>query len=425
MNKIAIRILILILIIISGCIVIRNDISLPDNQKGTGTGMSLFKINTDEFRVDIKWSPPQVANAYYKDYSHQGLTYQDDHGQDEQIRTREPEIYIDAINAKLTNIQRKLSIDRQEKINPRNEQLSALYEFARTSPYQYLGINFYNDAFLSVDYYFTNGVKFDYIHPGLEYSPFEIFMLPYRQNSVNYHGITIVQNMYTPTILDTTIVLKGDRPFAGYLYAGQYKISINPEKHFKQYSELDIGIIGPNSMGSSVQTTIHETKPVGWINQIKNDIIINYNFSFEKGFINTSHFELNGLLTGKVGTLYDNIGLGFSSRIGKLSPYFEDIGLSRTSLKNSKQKNIQYGFIVSSIIHYVGYDATLQGGILNKTSIYIFEPDQIERLTFTGSLGLIFTYNNFGLRSEFFYITPEFKGGKDHKWVQIGTIFRF
>ena len=51
------------------------------------------------------------------------------------------------------------------------------------------------------------------------------FLLPYPGNSSDYFGISLVQNMYTPTNPDLGEIMINDRPFAAYLYLGHFKIS--------------------------------------------------------------------------------------------------------------------------------------------------------------------------------------------------------
>jgi len=286
--------------------------------------------------------------------------------------------------------------------------------------------HFSNDAMLSMDYYYTNGVRFDYIDPNIAKSPFGYFMLPYRQNSVSYHGISLVQDFFTPLVLDTTAIQYGDRPFAGVLYAGQFKVTINPKKRYKQVSEIDFGIIGPESLGGFVQTTIHETRPTGWVNQVSNDVVVNYNVRVEQGLINIEHFDINGVFEGKVGTLYTNVGAGFYSRVGSFMSYFKNIGLVGPGKNGyTGRSKIQYAFTFSSILRAVAYDATLQGGMFSNNNIYTLSPEDINRLVFNASLGIEFSYKFFGFRTEMNYITPEFKGSKEHRWIHMAATFCF
>jgi hypothetical protein len=309
---------------------------------------------------------------------------------------------------------------------PRSVEFITEFDLPEVSEDRLFSAHFSNDAMLSMDYYYTNGVRFEYIDPGLARSPFGYFMLPYRQNSVNYHGISLVQDFYTPLVLDTTAVQYGDRPFAGVLYAGQFKVTLNPAKNYKQVSEVNLGIIGPESLGGFVQTTIHETKPTGWVNQVRNDVVFNYNIRIEKGIINNNHFDLNSVLEGKMGTLFTNAGAGFYSRIGSFMPYFENIGIKGPGKNGyTGHSKLQYALTFSSIVRAVAYDATLQGGLFSRNNIYTLAPEEINRLVFNASFGIEFTYKFFGFRTEMNYITPEFKAGKEHRWLHMAATFSF
>ena len=286
--------------------------------------------------------------------------------------------------------------------------------------------HFNNDVMLNIDRYYTNGIRFDYIDPALAKSPFGYFMLPYRNHSVNYHGISLVQDIYTPITLDTTAIQYGDRPFAGVLYIGQFKITLDPVKKFKQVSEVNFGVLGPNSLGGFVQTTIHETKPTGWVNQVSNDVIFNYHVRFEKGLVNNQHFDFNSVFEGKAGTLHTNIGAGFYTRIGSFMPYFSNIGLVNPGRDAySAKSKIQYAINLTSILRVVAYDATLQGGMFTRDNIHTLSPEEISRLVFNAGLGIEFSYKFVGFQAKMNYISPEFKSGKQHLWLHMAATFCF
>ena len=423
----AIHIWIFVLISIFGCRIERTEVARPFH--GKLPDIPPIEIKTSRAPLDqdiLKWSPPQVSDFIYADYENTSVTHIP-LIESAQIRASEDLIQVPPIHVESIGIKIDRESLRLYEVHQRNEPYIVSFDIVKTSQDKLFTVHFANDALLSMDYYFTSGIKFDYIDPALANSPFALAMLPYRQNSVNYHGITISQDFFTPTVLDTTAIQYGDRPFAGVLYAGQFKIALNPKKHYKQVSELDIGIMGPESLGGFVQTNIHETKPTGWVNQVKNDVVINYNVRIEKGLVNTGHFDFNGVVQGKAGTLYTNAGLGFFSRIGSFMPYFENIGLTGPSQNGnySAKSKLQYAFTFSSLLNVVAYDATLQGGMFSENNIYTLHASEINRLVFNGSLGIEFTYKFFGFRTELHYITPEFAGGKEHRWVHMAATFCF
>lgn len=340
-----------------------------------------------------------------------------------------PEIIIkrDTIQGILVREAEAISIDGiLPNIQERESDEEAFYAISYVSTNRYVGVNFDNDIFNNTDYYYTNGIRIEYISPVFSSSPLSYPMLPYRKYSMNYHGMTIVQNMYTPTNPDVENVLEGDRPFAAYLYLGHFKNTLSHERRYRQYSELDIGLIGPGSLGGFVQNQIHDIEPVGWDNQIQNDLVLNYTAIVEKGLYNPGAFDLNVFAAGQIGTLYDNLGGGVRIRLGHMNSYFAMPGLAtKKSIEGADALNWQYGIFAHAKAKLVIYDATLQGGMINHSSNYTIPASDIERFVFEASIGLFISYKQFGLRLEQFYTTPEFKDAYDFRWGHINLTYCF
>jgi hypothetical protein len=238
--------------------------------------------------------------------------------------------------------------------------------------------------------------------------------------------MSIVQNMYTPTNPDTIILMQDDRPFAAYLYVSHFKITLDSKHSYRQYSELQIGLIGPGSLGGLVQSQIHDIEPVGWQNQVQNDIVLNYTAGIEKGLYNKGILDLNIFAEGQLGTLYTNAGAGVRVRTGKFNPYFIMPWLAGANSAEGKHARIwQYGIFASGKVKVVGYDASLQGGVFNQTSYYTIPAKDIERFVLQASLGVYFAYRQIGVMYEQFYITPEFKNAMHHRWGHINLSFCF
>lgn len=302
----------------------------------------------------------------------------------------------------------------------------AIYGLAYVSTNRYFAINFDNDIFNNTDYYYTNGIRFDYVAPIFASSPLAYPMLPYHKASMNYHGMSIVQNMYTPTNPDTIMQLEGDRPFSAYLYVGHFKNTLNSKTNYRQYSEIQLGLLGPGALGGLVQSQIHDIEPVGWQNQVQNDIVLNYKAGLEKGLINKGYFDLNVFAEGQLGTLYTNASAGMRIRAGRLNPYFIMPWLAMANSREGEHAHKwQYGIFASGKVKMVGYDATLQGGAFNRTSNYIIPDEEIERFVLQASAGVYFAFRQLGIMYEQFYITPEFKNAMHHRWGHVNVTYCF
>jgi len=326
-----------------------------------------------------------------------------------------------------------LEIDLREPVN-RNYLFSPVEnpEFSSMillSHDRSIRINFDNDLFDNTDRYYTNGVRFDFISPSLKQSPLSWLMVPYWGQGINYYGVSIGQNMYTPSTTKIAGIQYGDRPYAAYLVFGSFKISNDPVKKFRQTSELDLGVIGPSSFGEFFQKTVHSniptnSEPLGWEYQIQNDLVLNYNLTYEKSILSYRNVELNVNGAGDLGTLFTNFGGGFQFRAGLMNPYFDSYGFSGKLVNKAKgYSKFQVFVFITSLGKMIGYDATLEGGMFNKSSVYTLTGKEVDLLTYQGTLGLTLSYEGIRLDVEQFLLSPEFHGCAWHKWVHIGFTF--
>lgn len=295
----------------------------------------------------------------------------------------------------------------------------------------FLKISIDNDIIDYTDRFYTNGIRIDLISPFLAGNPVGKILVPYWGSGRNYYGLSIVQNLYTPSTTKTGGILYGDRPYAAFLYLGSFKITNDPVKRFRLSSELDLGIIGPYSFGEWVQRSFHKTvpsnnEPLGWEYQVKNDLVLNYQVTFDKGVFERKWASLNLVSSATLGTLYTNISGGFYIRSGWMNPYFANLGIARPyRLRLNHLHKAQCYFFLKGSGKLVGYDATLEGGLLNRTSVYTIPASNLSRLVFQTSLGLTITYGGFQIEAEQFFLSPEFTDGLWHKWVHIGLTFCF
>jgi hypothetical protein len=385
------------------------------------------KIKTGEEAWAPIWAPPEAPHFYYPPSPEIMVKHENNILPQPKRNIPQPKARRDTIEGIAVRVPGSISIVKETPELSKIDSVSqAYYAISYISTNSYFSVNFDNDIFSNTDYYYTNGIQFELVAPIFASSPFAWPMLPYRKESINYHGLTIVQNMYTPTNPDTISVIDGDRPFAAYLYIGHTKNTLSIERTYRQYSEIIIGLIGPGSLGGFVQSQIHNVEPVGWQNQIQNDLLLNYTAEFEKGIVNPAYFDLNIFGGAMIGTLYDNAYAGLRVRAGRLNPYFSMPGLAKQ--KSAEGKNTldyQIGLTGSAILKAVAYDATLQGGLFNNTSQYTIPGQDIENLVINASLGLFFAYKQLGIKYEHNYISPEFKDAKHHQWGHINITYCF
>ncbi len=284
-----------------------------------------------------------------------------------------------------------------------------------------LQINFDNDIFTNTDYYYTNGVNISVVTPMASSNPVNAIFPGRRNADISMSGFSICQNIYTPTDPDVEEIRYGDRPFAGLLTIGQFNRNTNFKKRLNISSSINFGILGPASMGEFVQSSIHNIEPVGWHNQIQNNIVADYNINIEKGLVNTTHFELNAMGGAQAGTVFNNISAGIYTRTGSFIPVYRGVDFFSKSRKNK----LQYWLFFQAKSNIVLYDATLQGGIFNNNNPYTIAAADINRLVMNFSTGMAFYYNTLGVEFHCYYTTPEFNNAKDFMWGSVVAVYNF
>jgi len=302
-------------------------------------------------------------------------------------------------------------------------QDSALVNPAK--PENYFRFAYDNDFFSATDRYYTQGIMLDLIHPVIKHSPFSYALIRLNKTALNYYGFHLEQDVFTPVSIRYMggAIYYGERPFTAVFFASHSLTSLDPVKKTLLKTQLDLGIIGPNAKGEEEQKGIHKAldniEPLGWDNQLAQDIVINYRATFEKGFINTEHFELMGSVTARLGTLYTDAGLGLNLRAGIFSGYFNNLGLENNPA--ARKNKFKIYIFARANARAVGYNATLQGGLINKSSVYTLPAGDIRRFVAEARGGIVVAYKRLGLEYSRAYITPEFARGVDHGWGRVAV----
>lgn len=293
----------------------------------------------------------------------------------------------------------------------------------------YLDNDFLNFRGRGTDRYFTNGLRMDY-YTKKQKVKFPSSPLLKISDDNNVFGWGIAQFMFTPKHIGVKEIQYGDRPYAGALYMIHSLQSINNIQNIKITTEMFLGVIGPLSFAKESQTWMHrlidDTKPEGWNNQIANDLILNYNISIEKQWLNPSkRILMVGIVETFSGTLYNAAGIGFMLRIGKFNNYFEGVSNSQSTSKNKFQIYV----FMKPVARVVLSNALLQGGLISQmsdqTSAYTLDKDQLERLNVLYNVGLNFEMSKFSISINQKLQTAEFKGQYVQEVGNITAIIKF
>jgi len=283
---------------------------------------------------------------------------------------------------------------------------------------KFIRINYENDYFTQTDEYYTQGIRIESENPLYKYSPI-MWLLPRLSNSTVQYGLAVAQDCFTPTNIGSDSILKGDRPYSGYIYLGHYKTSSDYYKKQMLTAELDVGEIGSCAECEEEQKAIHKygtnVQPGGWQYQIGSGVMLNYMLRYEKALYTDPAADVDFLGQINTGTVYDNALAGLTLHIGKMQSYF---------LTNRTSSFQVYG-IVKAWMEGVAYNGTMQGDLFTNNSIYTLSYKQISPVIFGDSYGICLSWHKTSIVYSVTHITNEIVTGIYHGWGHIEITFYF
>ena len=210
-----------------------------------------------------------------------------------------------------------------------------------------LSIYFENDLFAGTDRYYTNGVSLSWSSTDLAKfsdTPYASPLLPLLNaipfvNRPDYQKnltFSLGQNIYTPDNTETPDLVRGGRPYAGWLYGGFGLVLKNA--NVRHTFALNIGVVGSYSYAEETQRLVHEARgfdvPKGWDNQLHNELgVVGV---YEVAWRWPRHERRVGLGWDfiphagiAVGNVYDYVNLGGELRVGVNLP--DDFGTAGIS----------------------------------------------------------------------------------------------
>jgi len=216
---------------------------------------------------------------------------------------------------------------------------AALPGFASDQHFKRLTMQLDNDTFFDSDRQYTNGLRFTWssealyqfsdhslIPRGIDALMSRLYPAP-KDNDLRWVTVSFGQNIYTPDNLNADIVVKNDRPYAGVLYSA---ITLHQTAGATRYSTmLNIGLIGPSSMGASAMEGMHRRfdwrYPRGWDNQINNEPLLNLGFQWKyKSQWPDEYMQWGSAVlpsaSAVLGNGYSGVSTGLEFMFGTISP---------------------------------------------------------------------------------------------------------
>ncbi len=275
-----------------------------------------------------------------------------------------------------------------------------------------------NDWFTGTDKYYTNGIRVDYVFEPKRVNLLDRVLLTAPTYDSRVRGIGLVQTMYTPGNINTAEVIPDDHPYAGTLYLQNFQETVNGQRRIKVYSELDLGVIGPDAYAGETQRWFHklinDDLPKGWDHQVESNVIVNYTAFLEKGLLGSRYVEMIGHAGADFGTTMTDVNAGLIVRAGLLDQYFK----SRFQQDN---KFCAYTFFKSGLMLMV-QDQTLQGKL--EGSQYALNTEEINHTLWRLEYGVTVATKWLALSYSTVTLSKEFVNADIHRYGNITMAFR-
>lgn len=214
------------------------------------------------------------------------------------------------------------------------ERLPQWSDLFRSSAISFVTEN--DKYFAGTDRHYTNGLKLSFLgETRLDESPDLVQKIARYVPTLNSRtareqtykvGVSLGQNIYTPSDTGTTAPLPNDRPYAGWLYGSLTFQAQSTDSRLLRVVELSVGLVGPEAFGRQAQNNIHHLIGVeranGWSNQLHNElgVILSWERRYRVGKIALPVFGLESDLIARggisLGNIRSNAAAGFAIRLG-------------------------------------------------------------------------------------------------------------
>jgi len=274
------------------------------------------------------------------------------------------------------------------------------------------------------DYTYGGSLGILFFREALESSILHIPFTDYK-SADNYISFNFTQKMYTPQNFTSTELIKDDRPYAGYMYL-QSSLHQSLNRTLKSLT-LQVGMVGSSVKMKEVQTIIHSLigseKPKGWNYQLKDEAIVQLNYSQKK------YYNLDYILDNKFSSsIVPEFGVELGNASSKLytsalfrwgknvpkdygSSFIDNTNYSKIPLvkKEKEQKKWRYYLNLGLKANLIARDIFLDGNSFKDSN-------SVTKNNFTVDIiyGLSFAYKKFEIDYIRKHSTKEFKEQKDY-----------
>ncbi|SEK35434.1 lipid A deacylase LpxR family protein [Parapedobacter koreensis] len=286
--------------------------------------------------------------------------------------------------------------------------------------------NFRNDndlyLFNKQDQYYTNGVFFNIRRT--------VDSASLSSNEVNrLWGITIGQKMYNAYTAQIRYIEEVDRPITAYLF-----LAVDIDRYFANETLLsftgEIGTIGQRALGQQFQKSIHKVLNLydiaGWEYQLENafgiDAAVQYGGLLYRNA--QQWFDLSAQAEAKLGLNHTGMSIAPTIRLGQLNSFHQSAYTYSRLQTAAKPVGNELFFFYSPQLNFVGYDATLQGGMFLRDKGPVTHTPA--RWVWYNNVGVMYAQHALTLRLQYIFYTKEVPGMFfRHRYGSVGMSYRF
>lgn len=268
----------------------------------------------------------------------------------------------------------------------------------------------------STDENYTNGLRLDIGSPGehawarhlesLYCGAFGLCGEKDRRLPLVSYGFT--HQFYTPARIQLSAPQPRDRQWAGVMYLSG-TLELNDGELKQHVFEGRIGILGQGAGAQYLQSRWHQfigypVQPAGWHNQLKNEPLINVQYTYNRRFAFDSNQHADAIVSPGVtlGTLTTYPSLGATVRIGHQISGFpvKPIGVAAHA---TERPSLEFYLMGGADGRFVVNNATLDGGFFN-------DGPKVDRKSFVRDLrvGWSIRYESLRITYNLVMRSPEF-----------------
>lgn len=279
-----------------------------------------------------------------------------------------------------------------------------------------------NDAYtlnLSRDQYYSNGVAIRYRKLMDTTNLKAGITKKIRSYDVNHR-------IYSPRHLFWENMEDMDRP-----YAGQITLSASNQYYFEKQTflkaKIELGWMGPALRTGDLQYHWHKTfgmqLPQGWDYEINDAPIINTYWTYATSLASSETLELLSESNAALGTTFTHVRQELVIRFGTFKSIQHSTQYNGVlGIENDGPGNHEFYFFLSPGIEYVAYNATIEGNLIGKESIYT---EEREPWVFQMRAGIMASWTKFDFALLYYRRTNETPEATFHKFVGIRMNQRF